>query len=246
EFPRGHRPFKVGVTALVRARNENRAETPALVDPGADDPGDRETVRVKRLPLPLTRPRQIADLPALPAFMRGAGTGSGGIRRGVATHKALCLLSYDQLRAQTGTQALRLNIRDQLQGFFKRRLFTGEEFGLIDVLALADFFESEWGRGALTAQTVKREWGFVLALPEEDGLLVQGVIDLCYLKDGQWTLLDYKTDAVADAWDLWPIYEAQAALYRRALEEITEIPVRSVTLYALALGNGATRTYPAV
>jgi ATP-dependent helicase/nuclease subunit A len=239
---RDRRPFKVGVTALVRARQIQHSEAPELTDPETDDPADRETSRVKRLPLPLTRPRQMADLPRLPAFMRETAAGSQGIMRGVAAHKALCLLSYEQLRAQAGPRELRENICRQLIEFEQKRLFTGEEIRLIDPGSLAGFFESEWGRDALHAQTVKREWGFVLALPEEDGMLIQGVIDLCYLKDGQWVLLDYKTDGVKTAEELWPLYEAQTALYRRALSEITEIPVQSVTLYALALGEGSTRT----
>ena len=242
DIRRDHRPFKVGVTALVRALRETAPEPPRLVDPEGDDPAEMETVRLKRLPLPLTRPRQIADLPRYPAFMREPEAGPQGILRGVAMHKALCLLSYAPLRALEGEQELRLEIRRQLQEFLTKRLFTEEEFQRTDVGALASFFQSEWGRGALAAETVKREWGFVLALPEEDGMLVQGVIDLCYLQDGQWMLLDYKTDAVDHADALWPLYEAQTALYRRALAEVTGIPVRSVTLYALALGAGTTHS----
>ena len=239
---RDHHPFKVGVTALVRARRKQTAESPALFDPDADDPAEMETVRLKRLPLPLTRPRQIADLPALPAFMRETDAVFGGVQRGVATHKALSLLQYDLLRRhRESLQALRLNIRTQLQGFLQKRLFTQEEFQQIDIGSLATFFCSPWGRDALDAETVKREWGFVLRLPEEDGLLVQGVIDLCYLKDGQWELLDYKTDAVEAASQLWSLYEAQTDLYRRALEDITGTPVRGVTLYALSAGQGDTR-----
>ncbi|MBN1777311.1 MAG: UvrD-helicase domain-containing protein [Clostridiales bacterium] len=240
-LPRSRRPFKVGVTALARSMKARQAETPFLVDPENDDPGEAETSRQKRLPLPLTRPRQIADLPALPAFLRGAAGEQPGVLRGIAAHKALCLLRYAPLRDCSNTQELRHSIEEQLRRFLKRRLFTGEEFRLLDAGTLAAFFESAWGRDALQAETVKREWGFVLALPEEDGMLVQGVIDLCYLKDGQWALLDYKTDRVETADALWPLYEAQIALYRRALEEITEVPVRSVTLYSLSLNEGTSR-----
>ena len=242
EIQPDRRPFKVGATALVRARRFAAAEAPELADPETDDPAERETSRVKRLPLPLTRPRQMADLPRLPAFLRETGAGPRGVLRGVATHKALCLLSYDALRAEAGPQTREASIRRQLRGFLEKRLLTQEEFDLVDAGALARFFDSPWGREALEARTVHREWGFVLALPEEGGMLVQGVIDLCYLKNGKWTLLDYKTDAVETADALWPLYGAQAALYKRALEEITGIPVESAALYALALGEGAPRT----
>ena len=81
----------------------------------------------------------------------------------------------------------------------------------------------------------------MLSLPEEHGMLVQGVIDLCYLKDGQWMLVDYKTDRVEHADMLWALYADQLSLYRRALETITEYPVHSVTLYSLSLDTGSTR-----
>jgi len=241
QLRRSQRPFKVGVTALVRARQPRHAEAPALVDPENGDPGEMETAQLKRLPLPLTRPRQIADLPALPAFMREAAEGAPGVLRGSAAHKALCLLDYAPLRACGGRPELESAIKRQLENFVNKRLFTQEEFRLLDTGSLAAFFESEWGRDALAAETVKREWGFVLALPEEDGMMVQGVIDLCYLKDNQWALLDYKTDRVEAAGALWPLYEAQVDLYRRALTEITEHKVHSVTLYSLALNEGTTR-----
>ncbi len=241
-FPRDRRPFKVGVTALVRARGVRGAEVPELSDPEQDDAADRETVRIKRLPLPLTRPRQIADLPRLPAFLREGGESPRGVQRGIAAHKALSLLSYEPLRPLQSAQALRDAIEEQLRSFAQRRLLTDEELRLTDPAALADFFASEWGRAALAAQTVHREWGFVLQLPEEQGMLVQGVIDLCFLQDGKWALLDYKTDAVTDVEALWPLYEAQTALYRRALVEVTGIPVQSVTLYSLSLGRGTTRS----
>ena len=125
--------------------------------------------RVKRLPLPLTRPRQIADLPRLPAFLREGGEGPRGVQRGVAAHKALCLLSYEPLRALQARRHCARPFAEQLRGFAQRRLFTDEETPPAGPGQLAAFFESEWGRDALAAETVKREWGFVLALPEEHG-----------------------------------------------------------------------------
>ena len=240
-LPRENRPFKVGVTALVRARTLPGAEAPELTDPDVDDAADRETVRVKRLPLPLTRPRQMGDLPRLPAFLREGGEGPRGVQRGVAAHKALSLLSYAQLRPLETAREMQTNIEAQLANLARQRLMTDEELRLTDSAALADFFQSAWGRAALAAQTVYREWGFVLALPEEQGMLVQGVIDLCFLHNGQWALLDYKTDAVETPEALWPLYGAQTALYCRALTEVTGVPVQSVTLYSLSLGKATTR-----
>jgi len=65
------------------------------------------------------------------------------------------------------------------------------------------------GRRLLAADTVRREWPFNVMmrmsealLPEEQGaqaereILVQGAIDCCFVENGKWVLLDYKTDRV--------------------------------------------------
>lgn len=236
-----HHPFKVGVTALVRAENEACRASVPLVDPEEGDPAAVESVDQKRLPLPLARPRLMNDLPALPAFLR-APAEETGLRRGVATHKALSLLQYESLRGVCDNPlALRVEIANQLDALSTRRLLEGEERRLTDAETIARFLESPVGREALFADTAHREWSFNLRLAERDGLIAQGVIDLCYLNGGQWSLVDYKTDRVANAQELWDLYGAQIALYRRALAEGTGIPVREATLFSLSLGVGATR-----
>jgi ATP-dependent helicase/nuclease subunit A len=70
---------------------------------------------------------------------------------------------------------------------------------------------------------------------------LQGVIDLCFLEDGGWVLVDYKTDRVSSPDVLWQHYASQVDLYRRALHTGTGIPVREATLFALLLGEGSTQ-----
>ena len=54
------------------------------------------------------------------------------------------------------------------------------------------------------------------------------------MTDTGWTLLDYKTDRGADAETLKHRYRVQIDLYRRAIKELTGIPVTNSYLYALA------------
>ena len=63
------------------------------------------------------------------------------------------------------------------------------------------------------------------------------MIDLCFLEDGAWVLVDFKTDRVSSGEELWRRYGRQIALYRRALLEGTPWPVREWTLYSLRLGK---------
>lgn len=235
-----HHPFKVGATALARAEREAAPALVPLLDAEEGDPAQAELPEHKRLPLPLTRPRLMADLPAMPAFLQPPA-GQTGLRRGVATHRALSLLRYDGLRIAAQGAGLLAEVQAQLGGFAARGLMTADEAALVDAQAVAAFFESPCGRGALAADTVRREWSFNLRLPERQGLIVQGVIDLCYLAEGAWVLVDYKTDRVASPAELWALYGGQMALYRRALQEATGLPVREITLYSLAAGAGDVR-----
>ena len=238
-----HHPYKVGATALVRAHQQALAASLGALLLADDDSAALESIEHKRLPLPMTRPRLMADLPAVPAFLRDAQAQTG-VRRGVATHKALSLLDYAPLRAVAGDgSALQSAVAQQLAQMLARRLLTPEEASLVEATVIARFLESRWGRAALAADEVHREWCFNLRMPEQGGVIVQGVIDLCFLLDGAWMLVDYKTDRVDSAQSLWTLYGEQMALYRRALAEATPWPVREVTLFSLALGEGSAQAF---
>ena len=85
------------------------------------------------------------------------------------------------------------------------------------------------GARMLASPRVQREWGFCL---RDGDLLVQGVIDLCFLENGAWVLVDYKTDR-CPAEELPAMYGDQLRWYARALREITGLPVRFGGLYSL-------------
>lgn len=76
-----------------------------------------------------------------------------------------------------------------------------------------------------------------LGIDADTPLMVQGVIDCCFVEDGQWVLMDYKTDALKDEEALVKRYRAQLAMYREALWRITGIPVKETLLCLLAAGK---------
>jgi len=63
----------------------------------------------------------------------------------------------------------------------------------------------------------------------EAGVLVEGVVDLAFEEDGQWTVVDYKTDR-----ELLTIgedrYRRQVATYALAIREATGQPVSGVLM----------------
>lgn len=115
---------------------------------------------------------------------------------------------------------------------------------------IAAFYETELGKRARKSMRVFKEQPFeILArageifegAPEEEKIIVQGIID-CYFidDDGNIVLLDYKTDAYEKTPEgierIRKKYEIQLKWYARAIEEITKKTVKEKYLYLFS-GN---------
>ena len=73
--------------------------------------------------------------------------------------------------------------------------------------------------------------------PEEEMVIVQGIIDAWFIENGEIVLLDYKTDKVKDDKTLVDRYRVQLDLYKRALEAATMRKVKQVYIYSFCLGK---------
>lgn len=71
---------------------------------------------------------------------------------------------------------------------------------------------------------------------EEELIIVQGVIDAAFLEEGQWILVDYKTDRYFSA-EILAMYQTQLAIYGQALGRITGRPVKERILYQVRSGK---------
>ncbi len=71
--------------------------------------------------------------------------------------------------------------------------------------------------------------------PEEEMVLVQGIVDAWFLEDNEIVLLDYKTDKVRTGKALIDRYAVQLELYKRALEAATGKKVKEVYIYSFTL-----------
>ena len=171
--------------------------------------------------------RKLPEEPTKPDFMTEEAITPA--QRGTATHRVLGLVSYDLIRQGKDQAAL-----DVLA---HKGLLTPGERAVIRMDWLRGFFASPLGQRALKAVEVHREWAFNLR--GEGQTLIQGVIDLCFLEEDQWVLVDYKTDA-ADGDTLRERYTLQLQWYARALARITGKPVREIAIFGLRSG----RAYP--
>ena len=203
------------MTRVVEARPPLKTSVTAIAKRLRDSRDDWESPADKR---------KLPEEAPLPWFLQENRLTAA--QRGTATHRVLGLMDADLLRAGKLDEAL-----SQLQD---RALLSEEEKKAVRRDWLEHFFASPLGKRALASGTLRREWSFNLNGPY--GSMIQGVIDLCFLEDGQWVLADYKTDD-ADGEELIRRYALQIKWYARALGEITGARVREAYLFGLRAGE---------
>ena len=221
-------PLKLGVTALCRAMDGAQSLSEAA---------EEEEEQLKRIPYDGPRPRLLSSLPAMPAFLEPPAQ-ELGLLRGVQTHRLLGLADLGGARAARGDEKkILFHLKGELSRLVDKRVMTAAEAALADAGMAARFLAGELGQRMLACETVRREWSFNLRVTQPFPTLLQGVIDLCFLEDGAWVLVDFKTDRVRSGAELWRRYGRQLSIYRQALLEGTPWPVREWALYSLRLGK---------
>ncbi|MBR1559091.1 MAG: UvrD-helicase domain-containing protein [Clostridia bacterium] len=198
----------------------------------------------------LEGPEEVPALLERPQFMTEDARRMTGAERGTAYHRAMQLLDLRALDGLAG-RALADAVEAQLDGFAGRRLMEPAQREAVKPGTLARFLAGPMGLRLRQSPEIRREWPFNVRLkvsealtPEESGrfdgdapLLVQGTIDCCFVEDGQWVLLDYKTDRESDVDALKAHYKNQLGLYALALERITGRRVRERALCMIGQGR---------
>lgn len=72
-------------------------------------------------------------------------------------------------------------------------------------------------------------------LPEGEKVLIQGIIDVFFIEDGEIVLLDYKTDVIDSLEALWNRYNVQIQYYEEALTKLMQMPVKERIMYSFYL-----------
>ena len=215
-------PLKTSVTSLAK---KNVLGDPL---PLTDADEDEES---KRQPETIVMPLRLSELPSKPAFMEEKQL--TGAERGTLIHHALSLLDLEQLK---NVPDLETAIREQIEDMTQRGCFTIEEAFLLDVEKMGWYLRSHIGKRMMRSDNVRQEWGFNYRM-DEQGTLLQGVIDCAFEEDGCWVVVDYKTDHIVDEEAFIQRYTMQLNWYARALEAITGKKVSEMWLYALSRGK---------
>lgn len=127
----------------------------------------------------------------------------------------------------------------------KNGVLLPEEAEAVDISAIAAFYNSSLGKRIRNSNNVHREAAFETQIPanlvdedypEDENVILQGIIDCYFEEDGEMVLVDYKSDYYENIEEMKQKYTTQLALYADAIEKITEKKVKKRYLY-LFFGN---------
>lgn len=202
-------------------------------------------------------------VPYIPAFRREQEKVSGAVR-GSAFHRVMELLDFTYVFVESGlfekcpgdyeTYRKRLDaerLKKRLEEFLQRETvslrLTEEYDKAVSLPKILNFLEQELAYRMWRAQEqglLYREQPFVLGidakrldpdLPEGEKVLIQGIIDVFFIEDGEIVLLDYKTDVIDSLEALWNRYNVQIQYYEEALTKLMQMPVKERILYSFYL-----------
>ena len=147
---------------------------------------------------------------------------SKGALRGTAVHRVMECFDFVKFLDvdEKNDKSVYAYVKVQLEQMLQKHLITEEMLKLINVSQIKSFVTSEVGERMTRAAErgeLFREKPFVM---EHEGVLVQGIIDVFWIEDGEIVLLDYKTDWVQERDELIKRYQTQMDLYAKALQKV--------------------------
>ena len=139
-------------------------------------------------------------------------------------------------------------IEQQVNALVEKGILTEAERSIINVDHIWTFVSSNLGRRMHAAKAVYRELPFGRLLPahayykeatdENDQIFLQGIIDVLFEEEnGNYILVDYKTDRKISAATARARYQFQIDLYCDAVETILDKPVKERYLFLLDTGK---------
>ena len=216
-------PLKTSVTSITQHRRPLSEED------------SQETLEDKRKTEEAVRTFRLSSAPSRPAFLEEEKKTAAATSIGTATHRFMHLISLEELRKE-GADA-EGTVRAEMARMRAEGILSEEEAEMIRIRGPISFFRSELGRRMLASGEVRREVDFTLKIDPQKPTMVQGIIDCVFRENGEWILIDYKTDRDTAPETFVPRHEMQMNWYRTALERLTRIPVREMWLFALQAGK---------
>lgn len=176
--------------------------------------------------------------------IRGDSNILTGAKKGTAYHRVFELFDFEM-------EPTRYNLEKMLINLVKCGKISKEMVDSINIVDIVAFTNTSLYRRMKKAYQNKqlyRERSFMMgvyaknlpALAAGDSkeiILVQGIIDACFLEDGKFIIVDYKTDNIESMQQLVDIYAAQLESYKEAIEHLDNIIVSEKIIYSVKFGQ---------
>nr|MCR5671511.1 helicase-exonuclease AddAB subunit AddA [Butyrivibrio sp.] len=179
-----------------------------------------------------------------------------GADRGTAYHRVMELLDdsiYGDEALMEGVRSDPSPVCKELRKWIQSQIDVGkipeEYYKAVYTPDIATFLATDLGSRmgiAFRSGNLYREKPFMMGIPaselkpefpENEMVLIQGIVDAWFIEKGDIVLLDYKTDRVKEASELIKRYSIQLDYYKKALEAATGLKVKEVFIYSFALGQ---------
>ena len=179
----------------------------------------------------------------MPKFMQDTDKTFVGAERGTAYHRVFELLNME---TDSYTEEI---VVGMLQEQVESKKISMEQAESIDVSDIVKFTQSDVFsrmKKAYCNGGLYRERQFLLGVPakkikidcnSEEIMIVQGIIDVCFIENNKYVIVDYKTDRVNCLEELKERYAMQLECYKLALEQITGMKVSEMMIYSVYLGE---------
>lgn len=167
---------------------------------------------------------------ARPSFM--SNNGINATARGTAMHKVMQFFDFSKHN----------DIESEIERLYEWQYITENERKALNKESLKRFFASNIFTRMMCSGNLQREMRFLTEIPankidpecdiEDENVIIQGAVDVCFVEDDGLVVLDFKTDRVEDINDLAKSYGEQLSLYATACEKIFGLKVKEKVIYS--------------
>ncbi len=186
----------------------------------------------------MIQPLKVADEMPVPSFIKSEEK-IAGAKRGTLIHSIFEHLDFLHFNTYEA-------IREELIRLIGEKQIQEEVLDVVSIKRLEQMANSEMAQRMRNAKHVWKEKQFIYLAhanevsedyPENEELLIQGIVDTFFVEEDGLVIIDYKTDYVdphnpqESMRQIKARYTKQLDLYEEALYQITGIPVKEKVIY---------------
>lgn len=174
---------------------------------------------------------------ALPSFMNKDGIKPN--ERGTAMHKVMQFFDFSKWN----------DIDSEIERLYEFQYISEIEKDSLDIASIKKFFDSDIFVRMMKSADLRREMRFLTEIPvrtvapnlsdefQNENIIVQGAVDVCFVEDDGIVILDFKTDRVDTLQELADTYSEQLNIYSLAAQKIFNKPIKQKIIYSFNLNS---------